>query len=92
MIRIAIASLALSALVLAGCEGNGEEATTQASTVSMGIINEDCPMMGGSVDPTAETAEWNGSQVGFCCGRCINAWNGLSDEEKASRLAEVGVE
>lgn len=43
--------------------------------------------MGGPIDE-AVTVQWDGKTVAFCCADCIPAWNKLSDEEKAAKLAE----
>lgn len=78
-----------AAIVVAGCESDdsGDMATTQAS-VSMGAINDTCPIMGGDVDPGAAMADFGGAKVGFCCGNCINKWNAWSDAQKRDFVAK----
>lgn len=77
-----------AAIALTGCESDdsGDMATTQAS-VSMGAINDTCPIMGGDVDPGAAMADFGGTKVGFCCGNCVNKWNTWSDAQKRDFVA-----
>ncbi len=78
-----------AAIALAGCESDESDdmATTQAS-VSMGAINDTCPIMGGDIDPSASMADFGGAKVGFCCGACINKWNAWSDAQKRDFVAK----
>ena len=73
-------------LFVVGCSqsATGPEQSATESTVT--LANTACPIMGGPVDETV-TVDWNGQTVGFCCADCIPAWNELSDEEKAEKLA-----
>jgi YHS domain-containing protein len=34
------------------------------------IWNERCPIMGGKIDPEANTVEYDGKLYGFCCNGC----------------------
>lgn len=77
----------LLAITMAGCEGNGEEATSQPA-VALGAINGTCPIMGGDIDPNADTASYNGATVGFCCNNCVNKWNTWSDTQKSDFVAK----
>ena len=75
-------SLAVAGLmVLAGC------ATTDKADVSMGAVNDVCPISGRAVDPIAPTVEYQGKDVGFCCGGCVSPWDKMSDTEKDAFLA-----
>ncbi len=78
-----------AAIALAGCESDdsGDMSTTQAS-VSMGAINDTCPIMGGDIDPSAAMADFGGAQIGFCCNGCINKWNAWSDAQKRDFVAK----
>ncbi|MFG0331291.1 MAG: hypothetical protein ACF8PN_15495 [Phycisphaerales bacterium] len=92
-----VIGVAAFALVLTGCSGEETEesaATTPAeSAVQTVAFNPNCPMMPEhEVDPEAETAEYNGVVVGFCCGDCLAEWNEMSDEKKAEFVASVNAE
>ena len=78
-----------AAITFVGCESDdsGDMATTQASA-SMGAINDTCPIMGGDIDPNAMMADFGGTKVGFCCGKCINKWNAWSDTQKRDYVAK----
>ena len=55
----------------------------------MGMLNDTCPMMGSELGPEAQTLEYKGNTIGFCCEGCIPAWNKLSDSEKADKVAAM---
>lgn len=70
---------------LAGCASTE---TTDDANVSMGMINETCPIMeGNAVDPNGPYVEYNGAKVGFCCAGCDTAFNNWSDERKQAYIA-----
>jgi hypothetical protein len=69
-------------LALAGC------ATTEKADVSMGAVNDVCPMSGRPVDPNGPTVEYHGKTVGFCCGGCVSPWDKMSDAEKNAFLTK----
>lgn len=58
-----------------------------------GIANARCPMMGSKLNPAKVPAEltrvFRGEKVGFCCGGCPVAWDKLSDNDKAAKLAKA---
>jgi hypothetical protein len=68
-------------LTLAGC------ATTDKADVSMGAVNDVCPMSGQPVDPDAPPVQHDGKTVGFCCGGCVSPWDKMTDAEKDAFLA-----
>ncbi len=88
MIKAMIRTLPALLLVLtfAGCNGDGEEATSQPA--SMGALNDTCPIMGGDVDPNADTVSYNGVTVGFCCNGCPAKFNAWSDQQKMDYVAQ----
>lgn len=57
------------------------------------IVNSRCPIMGNKIDPDEVPANlyrrFDGQGVGFCCAGCPSAWDKLSDEKKAEKLADV---
>ena len=84
---VAAAGMICLAGTFVGCKSgdkNGDAATTQPS---MGMINDTCPMMEGHGVNEDVTVSYKGSTIGFCCEGCVGAWNDLSDEEKASKVA-----
>ena len=44
--------------------------------------------MGGPADP-ALTRVYNGKTIGFCCPGCPEAWDKLTDAQKATALANA---
>jgi hypothetical protein len=82
-------SILLSVSVV-GCNqsestNSGEVGGPQAVSVSM--ANEYCPIMGVKVSEEANTVEWDGKIIGFCCDGCDEQFMTLSDKEKAEKLA-----
>lgn len=57
--------------------------------VVLTTVNTHCPIMGSKVTPDGGSVTWNDQTIGFCCPECIETWEGLSDEEKQSKLAEA---
>jgi uncharacterized ParB-like nuclease family protein len=66
---------------------------TDSTAVAGAPVNTKCPIMGGKVDPAKTPAEltrqFQGQTVGFCCGGCPAAWDRLSDDQKAAKLAKL---
>ena len=83
---IRILPVLLLALTIAGCKSDGDEATSQP--MSMGAINDKCPIMGGDVDPNAQTVTYNGATIGFCCDGCPAKFNAWSDQQKMDFVAK----
>lgn len=50
-------------------------------------VNAVCPIMGGTVDPSGETATYGETQIGFCCPGCKPKWDAWSEDQKAEFLA-----
>jgi len=73
-----------------GCSKSETTPSAQDSQAagSVTLANDVCPLMGGKAKESV-TVEWNGKTVGFCCADCIPGWEELSDEEKATKLAEA---
>ena len=59
--------------------------------MSQRIVNALCPIMGTklNLDKVTDklTRMYEGKKVGFCCNNCPAAWDELSAEEKAKKLA-----
>ena len=72
---------------IVACETTQETSTTMPAEVSMGMVNANCPIMGGAVDEGA-AAEYKGNKVGFCCPGCINKWNEMSESDKDAFIAK----
>ena len=87
MKRLVPVLIACGAFALTGCKTD-DGATSQPSSVSMGIVNDTCPVMGGRVNPDTETVQYDGDTVGFCCAGCIRGWESMSDDEKKASLAK----
>tara|TARA_R110002072_G_scaffold302603_1_gene486653 strand:- start:117822 stop:118190 length:369 start_codon:yes stop_codon:yes gene_type:complete len=62
------------------------DASVQPATATP-VVNQFCPIMGGTVSEEGGTVEWNSKAIGFCCGGCDAKWQALSDEGKAEKLA-----
>lgn len=76
-----LAVLSLSALLFTACS---------EAQAAVEPVNENCPMMGEPIDVSEGTLEWDGHQIGFCCGGCNEKFAALSDEEKVAKLIETG--
>ena len=86
--------LTLLALLSVGCSHSTstlDTKSTEAAESAVTLANAVCPIMGGKAKDTV-TVEWNGKTVGFCCPDCIADWNGLSEEDKAAKLAAAASE
>lgn len=68
-LRIAFASLAL--LVIAGC-------SKEPGAAAAGK----CPTCGQAAVATVAQADYDGKKVGFCCDKCVSAWNGMDAAAK----------
>ncbi len=73
---------AVGLLALPGC------ATTDKADVSMGAVNDVCPMSGRPVDPEGPTVEYAGKTIGLCCGGCVSPWDKMTKAEKDAFLAK----
>ena len=84
---------AAGSLSILGCtkkESESASASDGASAVvAKASVNSICPMTGEAVDGE-HTAEFQGQTIGFCCDDCEAAWNKLSDDKKAEKLAQLG--
>jgi len=89
---------AVLAVGLGGC-GKDEAAPPArpggaAAETQPKFVNDRCPIMTDSVIdpdnvPPTLVREFRGKKVAFCCAGCPAAWDRLSDDEKASKLAAV---
>jgi hypothetical protein len=79
-------TVACLALLLSGCQ-SGDKAAAR-DTASMGALNDTCPVMGGAVDPEAETAAYHGYEIGFCCNGCKAKWDQMSESAKQAFVAK----
>jgi hypothetical protein len=85
---VALAALC-GAVTLTGCKSDDAGDASMRSGVSMGAVNDTCPVMTGKkVDPDATMADFEGTKVGFCCDGCINKWNTMSYAQKKQFLAQ----
>jgi hypothetical protein len=66
---------------LSGC------ASAEKPGVSMGAVNDVCPMSGRPIDPQGPTVEYRGRTVGFCSGGCVSPWDKMTPAEKDAFLA-----
>ncbi len=81
--RLSLAAVAAAAL-LGGCHANKAE----PATVSMGAVNDTCPVSTKPVKADAPTATWRGHTIGFCCPNCVAPWNAKSAKEKDEFVAQ----
>ncbi len=88
------AAFLLAGVLVAGltaCSEKQKAGGEAAKTVA--CVNSTCPMMGNPIDPAkvpvSLTREFYGQKVGFCCGDCLPAWDKLTDNQKAAKLAPV---
>jgi len=47
-----------------------------------------CPISGETCDADSPKAEFEGSQVAFCCKNCLAKWNKLDEAGKKAALAK----
>ena len=60
-----------------------------SAKVSMGAMNDKCPLTGKEVNKNAPTANYNGKTIGFCCGGCAAKFEAMTDDQKAAKVASV---
>jgi len=90
MKRILPATVILVAgLALGACESMQGADSSSPAAAAAGTINDRCPIAGQPVDLAADTAEWQGGTVGFCCNGCAARWDDMSDDERAARIART---
>jgi len=57
------------------------------------VVNNKCPIMGGKVNPAKVPdklfRKFKNQGVGFCCAGCPQAWDKLSEGDKAKKLEKV---
>ena len=93
--RLAMPAMLLLACVLvAGLTACGEKPKAGGGAAkTVACVNGTCPIMGNPIDPAkvpvSLTRVFYGQKVGFCCGDCPPAWDKLTDEQKAAKLAPV---
>ena len=88
-----IAPLALLAglAIFAGCTSSTPTTDNESpsSETVVAAVNANCPIMGNPVKDNGGRSDWNGQTIGFCCPKCIDKWEALSEEEKTSHLTEA---
>jgi len=77
-----------SAVMLNACNSTQSTEKSGDAGVSMGVINETCPMTGDPIDESVAAAEYNGQKIGFCCPGCPEQWAAMSDAEKQAFIDE----
>lgn len=78
--------------LLAGCTSTtptSDNDSPSGETV-IAAVNTNCPIMGKPVKDNGGRTDWNGQTIGFCCPKCIDKWEALSEEEKTSHLNDAG--
>lgn len=83
--RSIFALVLLAAVVLTGGCSQSDTSVSDSTPV-----NSSCPIMGHEVKAEGGSTNWNGQMIGFCCDGCLPKWNKLSDDDKATKLAEAG--
>jgi hypothetical protein len=87
-----VVALTAAMLFLGGCEDKNKTSSasaTKTSTVSMGAMNDRCPLTKEPVNKNAPTATYQGKTVAFCCGGCAAKFNAMSDADKAATVASL---
>lgn len=83
----------LAAITFCGCSqqpsSSPENSASSETTAVPATINTNCPVMGSPVTDDGGRYDWNGKNVGFCCPECIEAFAEMSDEEKATAIADA---
>ncbi|MCA9215952.1 MAG: hypothetical protein KDB27_22955 [Planctomycetales bacterium] len=87
-----VAAAMATVVFLTGCaETSG--VTPETGDVQTGaetaLANTLCPVLGNPVTKDGGRVEWNGQMIGFCCPKCIEKWNALSNESKAASLSDL---
>lgn len=88
--NLTIYALFAGLVVAVGCTdstGTDVSATQQVATVA--AVNANCPIMGKPVKDDGGCTDWNGQTIGFCCPKCVDKWDELSEEDKTSHLADA---
>lgn len=88
MTRTIASVLVLGAAVLfTGCQSTQD--ADMNSDVSTGMLNDACPLTGGPINPDANTADFAGGTVGFCCNGCASKWDGMTDADRSAKMAAM---
>ena len=58
-------------------------------TVSLGMMNDACPMSGKPVGTASPASTWNSTTVGFCCNGCKARFDGMSDDDKTNYIGTI---
>ena len=94
-----MAAVVAGLLLLAGCASSGGTKTTTSTSagtrtappppphVALGTVNEMCPISGRPITVDAPTATYKGRKIGFCCGNCPGAWDGMSQDDKDKAIS-----
>lgn len=88
---VAICAPPILAIALLGCSSSKTEPIVSShGTEVVPAVNADCPIMGKPVKANGGRTAWNEQTIGFCCPKCIDQWEALSEEEKTFHLANAG--
>lgn len=83
---ITLVMLLVVVIAVGGCSQSA------SSTAVAGPVNTHCPIMGHEVADDGGSTTWNEQTVAFCCEGCLPKWNELSNDDRATKLAEAGKE
>ena len=64
----------LLAVLLSACAGTADHADETHTAA--------CPFTGDAVNPKVAKRQLGKEPVGFCCGKCLAKWDGLTKDEK----------
>ncbi|GEM_PF-1292964 len=106
MNRILCTGLFIAALaLLGGCQSTqtanvckcdpctcGTPCPCTAKQASLGTMNGVCPVSGRPVGQNAPSSEWNGTQVGFCCGGCKTRFDGMTAQDQTTMMNDMNVD
>ena len=80
--------LAVSAMVLGGCNNDKKAGDDKAVDSKAMAMNTKCPFSGEPVNADV-ASEYKGQKVAFCCAGCKSKFDKASDADKAT-LASKG--
>lgn len=91
--KTAAAELEKAQKALASIKEGLDKCTVAPAAASVKVVNAQCPIMGTVLAkdkvPADLTREYKGQTVGFCCGGCPEAWDKLTDADKAAKLVKA---
>ncbi len=79
--------IAVAAFATTACHSDQHHDKAK-SNVSMGAMNDKCPISGKPVNKDVKTASFENHNIGFCCNGCPSQWDAMSKEQKEAWCAK----